>query len=67
MSEWMPIETAPREGTRILLVSNGGAVWMGHWEGVVGRHAINGWTRYNCVDIGWNPDHWMPLPSPPTT
>ena len=64
-SGWQPIETAPRDGTRILLCSQGGAVWMGHWVGVSGVHRINGWTRYNSVDIDWSPHYWMPLPNPP--
>ena len=63
---WRPIETAPKDGTRILLCSNGGAVWMGLWrtddEPPYGKA---GWTRFNCVDVGWEPDNWMPLPPPP--
>jgi hypothetical protein len=67
MSEmkWQPIETAPKDGTQVLLCSDGGAVWMGHWVGRSGAYKINGWTRYNCVDIGWEPSNWMPLPEPP--
>ena len=63
--KWQPIETAPKDGARVLLCASGGAVWMGHWIGRSGAHVINGWTRFNCVDIDWNPTHWMPLPSPP--
>ena len=64
--QWQPIETAPKDGTRILLCSNGGAVWMGHWVCRSGAYLINGWTRYNQVDIGWEPSNWMPLPAPPS-
>lgn len=68
MSEWQPIETAPKDGTEIL-------VWMGarillarwdaetyhkrprpHWSSfVMGRT----WSRDN------QPTHWVPLPDPP--
>lgn len=63
--QWLPIETAPKDGTLILLCSSGCSVWMGHWIGRSGAHVINGWTRYNCVDMNWNPTHWMPRPSNP--
>ena len=62
---WQPIETAPKDGTLVLLSGFGLPVWQGYWVGQVGRHAINGWTRFNSVDMEWKPTHWMPLPEPP--
>jgi hypothetical protein len=62
--EWKPIETAPKDGTRVLLYVRNG--WFGC---VVGRFN----ARANNRAGGWladrfsisNPSHWMPLPDPP--
>jgi len=62
---WQPIETAPKDGTFVLLSGHELPVWQGSWVGRVGRYPINGWTRFNSVDIDWSPTHWMPLPEPP--
>ena len=62
---WRPIETAPKDGTNILLregsdVSQGG--WLtGMAQGTEDEHYA-GWWSVNCFD---NPTHWMPLPQPP--
>lgn len=62
MSEWHPIETAPRDGTHILL-------WAPAWDA-----PSTGWTYANDLwqDCpkghhlpGRTPTHWMPLPFPP--
>lgn len=62
MGEWQPIETAPKDGTLILLYpTNGdGQISTGYW-----------WEHANCWGAGggWFDDgevsHWMPLPEPP--
>lgn len=61
MSEWQPIETAPRDGTKILVwVPDGGeseattAWWL----------LMEGWCDVRCVQLHY-PSHWMPLPVPP--
>jgi hypothetical protein len=72
MSDWQPIETAPRDGRNGMFV-------------VVGVTSGNGFTGGKsyvsdpyCVwrDQGevfarwphnWPPTHWMPLPPPPAT
>lgn len=80
MSEWMPIETAPKDGTWILLT--GGDIWKG-WDGdtqpdaVVGQYTESrnfspseGHWQFAWYDGGFygeyiDPTHWMPLPAPP--
>lgn len=75
--EWMPIETAPKDETPILLA---GGTWgddfrkerecitVGWWE------TYGDWQFWNtCAAEGGcsmfpynNPTHWMPLPAPPS-
>lgn len=58
MSEWQPIETAPKD-VWILLYEEG-LIWPGGFESEE--------SRWHCPhpDFDGNPTHWMPLPSPPT-
>lgn len=68
MSEWMPIESAPKDGTRII-------VWPPTWHGGVScakwdldRYAKNPrpyWNRVDALRVGDSrdhpPTHWMPV------
>jgi hypothetical protein len=62
VSEWMPIETAPRDGTSRLL-----------WDKRVGTTRVGWWSLvdecWDCTD-GWSEiadvTHWQPLPEPPS-
>lgn len=64
MMEWQPIETAPKDGTRLLLceADQPGEPCVGWW--------IAGQWR-DMGDIGcdgqddYQPTHWMPLPMKP--
>lgn len=73
---WQPIETAPKDGTRVdlLLPDWGGRVTDAYWEHetdgwgdmpgpqwCVKDHAVDGWVE----PVGDLPTHWMPLPAPP--
>lgn len=60
--DWQPIETAPTDGTRILMCGKGGKIADGYYG------QPDGWA--NPKQFVWpyihaNPTHWMPLPEPP--
>ena len=67
MSDWQPIETAPKvEDHDGLYFRNKILVWSpsGWWEIVYWCGATSQWRSY----LGHgkrNPTHWMPLPDPP--
>lgn len=61
MSEWQPIETAPKN--ECVLLNVGGKIVVGHWKLSWGR-----WQAEYCHDDHGSlpqPSHWMPLPKPP--
>jgi hypothetical protein len=70
MSEWQPIETAPKDGATILGFADGDMAvvkWYqedripegGYWSlTVCGAYAESG---------EWWPTHWQPLPEPPSS
>jgi len=65
---WMPIETAPKDGTRILVCNKANYVYPARWQGVESGKPAD-WPQ------GWRDDvmfvaadgivSWMPLPSTP--
>lgn len=76
---WQPIDTAPKDGTAVLLVwhwdsglHTGTSVIMASW--MCRKHAMLS-SPHRCPDepdckMGWgnyagNFSHWMPLPEPP--
>ena len=58
---WQPIETAPRDGTKVLLWCDKDHTVAVGWTVDDGEFAY--WDS-NSVD-GWSYTHWMPLPDPP--
>jgi hypothetical protein len=63
MTHWQPIETAPKDGTRVLL-------YIDEDEGpCIGKWDIDFWQKPNwCMEAGdyWSgATHWQPLPAPP--
>lgn len=70
MAEWQSIETAPRDGTPVLLFLPDGnrglsgckvGEWWGCWW-------TNGGPNAGRDMDGWDSaTHWMPLPEPPET
>jgi hypothetical protein len=67
MTEWQPIETAPKDGTRLLVWANN--LWR---EPAIAYWSRSGplnppcWVGGHC-HVGHidQPTHWMPLPTPP--
>lgn len=55
---WQPIETAPKDGTGVLVCRYG---WI---RPRCGRWSSGGWWTNDAPLIG-NPDLWMPLPAAP--
>lgn len=74
MSEWQPIETAPKDGARVIL-GNANGIWMADWRPVYvsGYQPECPWSSAmlnhdHMVDKSGRyspPTHWMPLPPPP--
>ncbi len=59
MCQWRPIETAPRDGIRILIYCGCTGVEIGAYS-VVGKEQ---WlSEDNCTRY---PSHWLPLPAAP--
>jgi hypothetical protein len=64
MTEWQPIETAPKDGlTDILMFQNGG-IYMATWSrlGPLPNTKF-GWVSNTGYQL--EPTHWMPLPPCP--
>lgn len=64
---WKPIETAPRDGSRLLMFAegclrDGGSVVVGYWY----KHpSIEGWitNEFDCGDFDFSPTKWMAVPA----
>ena len=71
MSDWQPIETAPKDGTRVLIYVEGFIAVCEMCEEPDGsRRWICGETtrldgRVERVQLNACATHWMPLPAPP--
>ena len=68
MSEWQPIETAPKDGTKLLLCESvdENYIFVGSWSET--RNPKWYGTNWYCVEydaFNHAPTHWMPLPQPP--
>ena len=69
---WQPIETAPKDGTHVLL-SDGIKVrtgWFTKWHSPFAAKDAEGWalnwnSEFSVPDETMEPTHWMPLPDAP--
>ena len=77
MSEWLPIETAPKDGTEVLVGVDIATVWIVRnarfvrGEDWMEPESEDGWWAY-CNSVSqemlegiFAPTHWMPMPDPP--
>lgn len=62
--EWQPIETAPKDGTEIIIYCTDTKPCMGAFVADMGWCAP---ARFpgSWIDLPDHPTHWMPLPPPP--
>jgi len=62
--DWQPIETAPKDGRRVIAVQPSGYVLILHFYD---NHAGSAFWRNNAEQEKpyWTPTHWMPLPAAP--
>lgn len=69
MTDWQPIETAPKDGRMLLLVWRDKQqqglpmVLEGYWYAASDGEAF--WWSPGQVSWKLEPTHWMPLPKPP--
>jgi len=56
MNTWQPIETAPRDGTKVLLTDGLSWIRTGYWA-----KRIECWSVDTAVTLN-PPTHWTPLP-----
>ena len=76
-SQWQPIETAPRDGTEIIITNGCDTCTGKYYPSVVQNYApffaqsVDGELRNEGFDYKvepvyfYEPTHWMPLPQPP--
>ena len=62
--QWQPIETAPKDNTKVLLFVPVFGPSIGYFDA---HGPDNLWCVRGIVNRGVQPTHWMPLPEPPTT
>lgn len=71
MSEWQPIETAPRDGSPVLIIdatAKTPQAYFGHWHGEWRLGSVENWYDEDagyCLGFLPGATHWMPLPEPP--
>ncbi|WP_409013866.1 DUF551 domain-containing protein [Dyadobacter sp. CY356] len=64
MTEWQPIETAPKDGTRILICNNPKKNLCFKMHVASFNKLENEWIA-SAPQILKHVTHWMPLPLPP--
>jgi hypothetical protein len=70
VTEWRPLETAPKDGTPVLVFREDAGVFTAHYAAAVdfvkdGDCEPQWWTIDGQDLMADLPTHWMPLPEPP--
>lgn len=65
MSEWQPIDTAPKDGSDILVVSESAEFKIIFWSEDDGEDGCWCDPLYFIGEETETLTHWMPLPEPP--
>ena len=66
MTEWQPMETAPRDGTHVLVYSESHGIQKSHYDDFFKRWMIYQTAEYdNEFGELEGVTHWQPLPEPP--
>lgn len=66
MTEWQPIETAPMDGTKILVVNWDGHIYEAQRDGDYWNFPFADQHGCGCCGgVSDDPTHWMPLPELP--
>ena len=63
--EWQPIETAPKDGTRIIVTRRKYPAEFFAPIRIVRWANRNGWRYTRYKTLPFKPDFWQPLPQPP--
>ncbi|WP_143014562.1 DUF551 domain-containing protein [Pseudoxanthomonas sp. CF125] len=72
--EWLPIESAPRDGSYFLGIKAGFIAGVAHWDDELNQFLTTEpddyaeyahYEAYLDVSGPWEPTHWQPLPTPP--
>lgn len=61
---WQPIETAPKDHTRLLLMVPPYGVSCGHFD-CLWENGTERWVMHSVLNKSATPTHWMHLPAPP--
>jgi len=70
MGEWRNIDTAPKDGSEVILGARG-TVWSGYWENQPNHWDETGWYEEDARQGHYyhrhpgQPSHWQPFPDPP--
>ena len=69
MTKWQLIETAPKDGTKILIYEDLGwekLIYVVRWVDAWVNPSIGAWLEADGEGHAtYDPTHWMPLPEPP--
>jgi hypothetical protein len=63
--DWQPISSAPRDGTRVALLTESGEIDAGFYDDYRGRSGYTLPGEWSTDQGHGEPTHWRELPAPP--